>query len=161
MYFVRLVAPAIVTVSMCLITSRSAIAWPIQVADNESPGYVTPPTRPCDPRISRIERMLEKIAKKVGVELEPVHTGIELHNTRLITRADGVTVLDESCLWPDPSSAVLELIKRAEACRKLPQTSLSNLKSVESSCWGRCSKRSTSCAADAKIEQIKQRSCAR
>lgn len=162
MYFVRLVAQAIVAISMCLITFQSAIAWPIQVAGNESPSYVTPPSRPCDPRISRIERMLEKIAKKVGVELEPVHTGNELHNTRLITRADGVTVLDESCLWPDPSAAVMELIKRAEPAQDVTANEPEQLEKRRIELLGQVLKAFDELrAADAKIEQIKQRSSAR
>jgi hypothetical protein len=58
--------------------------------------------------------MLEKIAKKVGVEIEPIIGTIAVQSTRLITRADGVTVLDESCIWPESSTIALDMIKQME-----------------------------------------------
>ena len=111
----------ILTVAACLLTSRPLAAGPYHVPGITSAYTLVPQSGICEQRIQRIERTLEQIAKKVGVEVEPPI--VTLHSTRLITRADGVTVLDESCL-PDSSTTVLDIISGVQCSRPtLPQRS--------------------------------------
>jgi hypothetical protein len=155
----RVALYAILTVGTCLCASQLA-AGPYVPPGFTSASYtLSPQGGICEERIQRIERTLEKIAKKVGVELEP--RIVTLQNTRLVTGADGVTVLDESCLWPDPSSAVLDLIKRAEPAQDVTANELEQLEKRRTELLGQMLKAFDELrAADAKIEQIKQRSSA-
>ena len=117
----------ILTVAACLLTSRPLAAGPYHVPGITSAYTLVPQSGICEQRIQRIERTLEQIAKKVGVEVEPPI--VTLHSTRLITRADGVTVLDESCL-PDSSTTVLTSSMQRAGRTRCPQRSWKRSKSA-------------------------------
>jgi hypothetical protein len=147
---------AILVVAASLFVARPLVAGPYN-PPGITPAYtLIPQSGCCEQRIQRVERMLETIAKKVGVEIDPVIIPIAVQNTRLITRADGVTVLDESCIWPE-SSILLDMIKQSEP-KDDTAAQLKELEIRRAEVLGQMLKafdelRST----DAKIEQIKQR----
>ncbi len=145
----------ILTVAACLLAEIPAVAGPYQPPGIAPANYtLIPEPSICEERIQRLERTLEKIAKKVGVEVEP--RIVTLQSTRLITLADGVTVLDEPCL-PDSSTAVLDIIKRSEPAERAAAPELETLEKRRIELLGQMLKafdelRST----ESKIERIKQ-----
>jgi hypothetical protein len=147
---------AILVVAASLFVARPLAAGPYY-PPGITPAYtLIPQSGCCEQRIQRIERMLETIAKKVGVEIDLVIIPIAVQNTRLITRTDRVTVLDESCIWPE-SSILLDMIKQSEP-KDDTAAQLKELETRRAEVLGQMLKafdelRST----DAKIEQIKQR----
>ena len=151
----RLPPLTILTVAACLLASGPLAAGPYHVPGITSAYTLVPQSGICEQRIQRIERTLEQIAKKVGVEVEPPI--VTIHSTRLITRADGVTVLDESCL-PDSSTAVLDIIKRSEPVERAAAAELETLEKRRIELLGQVLKAFEELrATDAKIERIKER----
>jgi predicted RecB family endonuclease len=151
----RLLLPTIAAVAACLLTSRPLAAGPYHVPGITSAYTLVPQSGICEQRIQRIERTLEQIAKKVGVEVEPPI--VTIHSTRLITRVDGVTVLDESCL-PDSSTAVLDIIKQSEPAERAAAAELETLEKRRIELLGQMLNAFEELrATDAKIERIKER----
>ena len=148
-----------------LVVAASLLVAPLAAGPYVPPGItpaytLIPQSGCCEQRIERIERMLEKIANKVGVELEPVISPLAVQNTRLITRPDGVTVLDESCISPDSSAIVLDIIKRPEPKDDI-KAELEGLEKRRIESLGQMLKAFDELrATDTKIEQMKQRTTA-
>jgi hypothetical protein len=157
MYSLRLFLAVVATLASCQFTSRTLAAGPYQAPGITTAYTLNPQSGICEERIQRIERTLEKIAKKVGVEMAPPI--VTLQPTRLVTRADGVTVLDESCL-ADSSIAVLDMIKQSEpkddTAEKLKELETRRAELLSQMLKAFDELRAT----DAKIEQIKQRTTA-
>jgi hypothetical protein len=157
MHSLRVFLAVFATVVTSQFTSHTLAAGPYQAPGITTAYTLIPQSGWCEERIQRIERTLERIAKKVGVEAESA-IGM-LQPTRLVTRADGVTVLDESCL-ADSSIAVLDMIRQSQP-KDETSAQLKELESRRAELLSQMLKAFDELrATDAKIEQLKQRTTA-